>query len=107
MKKTMLWVLAAVVMSVPASAAEWTGKISDAMCGLKHNEKSTDDKGCVDSCAKRGNVYVFVSGDKIYKIKNQDFADLKAHAGQTVVLTGDMKDDTVTVTKIAAPEAKK
>jgi hypothetical protein len=106
-RKTLLWLLAAVVMSAPASAAEWTGKISDAMCGLKHNEKTTGDRECVESCIKRGEAYVFVSGDKIYKIKNQEFAGLKSHAGQTVVLTGEMKDDTVTITKIAIPEPKK
>lgn len=107
MKKTVLWVMAALVMSVPASAAEWTGKISEAMCGLKHNEKTTGDRACVESCVKRGNAYVFVSGDKVYKIKNQDFAGLKTHAGDLVVLTGDMNDDTVTVTNIAVPEPKK
>ena len=107
MKKTVLWLVAAVVMAAPASAAEWTGKISEAMCGLKHNEKTTGDKGCVESCVKRGSSYVFVSGDKVYKIANQDFADLKTHAGDTVVLTGDMKDDTVTISKLDVPAPKK
>ncbi len=107
MRKTVLWLVAAVVMAAPASAAEWTGKISEAMCGLKHNEKTTGDRDCVESCVKRGSSYVFVSGDKVYKIANQDFAGLKTHAGDNVVVTGDMKDDTVTISKLAAPPAKK
>ncbi len=107
MKKTVLWLVVAVVMAAPASAAEWTGKISEAMCGLKHNEKTTGDRACVEKCVKNGSSYVFVSGDKVYKIANQDFAGLPKHAGDNVVLTGDMKDDTVTITKLDVPAPKK
>jgi len=37
----------------------------------------------------------------VYQIDNQSFADLQKRAGQTVELTGDMKGDTVTVSKIS------
>jgi hypothetical protein len=113
MKKTLAVLSAAAFLAVsaPAFAAEWTGKISDAMCGVKHqNEhgaKKMTDRECTEACVKGGAAYVFVTGDKVYKIANQDFAGLKTHAGHEVVLSGDMKDDTVTVTKIEMPKAKK
>jgi len=50
---------------------------------------------------QHGAAYVFVTGDKVLKVANQDFAALKQFAGDTVTLTGDVKGDTVTVTKIA------
>jgi hypothetical protein len=34
-----------------------------------------------------------VSGDKVYKIANQDLADLKTYAGANVKLTGDLQQD--------------
>jgi hypothetical protein len=49
---------------------------------------------------------VFVAGDKVYKIANQDFADLKVHAAHEVMLTGDVKDDSITVSKIEMPQKK-
>jgi hypothetical protein len=63
------------------------------------------EKDCTEACIKGGAKYVFVSGDKIYKIANQDFAGLKKHAGEKVALTGDVKDDTITVAKVEAPKA--
>ena len=50
---------------------------------------------------------MFVSGGKTYQIANQDFAGLKTHAGHKVVLTGEMKGDTITVSKIEMPAAAK
>ena len=49
---------------------------------------------------KGGGKYVFVSDGKVFKIANQELALLQVHAGHTVQLTGDMKDDTITVSKI-------
>ncbi len=40
-------------------------------------------------------------GNKVLKVANQNFADLKQFAGDTVTVTGDVEGDTVTVTKIA------
>jgi hypothetical protein len=93
--------------AAPASAAETlTGRISDAMCGRSHDAmtehgKKMTDKQCTATCVEHGSTYVFVTDDKILKVANQNFADLKQFAGDTVTLTGDVKGDTVTVTKIA------
>jgi hypothetical protein len=110
MKWTLKTGLAAVAMaalvsvaSVSAAPASWTGKISDAMCAGKHQG---DAKACVAKCIKGGDHYVLVVGDKTYKIANQKFADLVKFGGMDAVVTGELKDDTITVTKIVAPKAK-
>jgi uncharacterized protein YdeI (BOF family) len=113
MRKSMACVAAVVMMSAPLLAAEMKGRISDSMCNAKHADgehgtKKMTDRACVEKCAKEGAKYVFVGeGDKVYKISNQSFAGLKTHAGHEVTVTGDVKDDTVTVTKIEMPAAKK
>lgn len=43
----------------------------------------------------------------VYKIANQSLAGLKTHAGHEVVLSGDMKDDTITVSNIEMPKDTK
>ena len=91
-----------------AQAAEktWTGKISDSMCGANHAKmmvQHTDaktERDCTLACVKDGGKYVFVSGGKVYSIENQDLADLQEQAGRTVRLTGEMKGDTITVSKL-------
>jgi len=84
----------------PAQAKEqtWTGNISDAMCGKSHNGK--DAHQCTNDCAKKGS-YVFVSGDKVYKIADQKSKDLETHAGHKVEITGTMKGDTIAITKVS------
>ncbi len=81
---------------------KWTGNISDAMCGKSHGANGgtmQKDHDCAVKCAAKGS-YVFVVGDKIYKIADQKMADITTHAGHKVELTGTMKGDTITVTKV-------
>jgi len=113
MKKFALFAAAVLFAASPAMAAEktWTGVISDAKCGAKHAKTehagaSADEHDCVTKCAEGGQKYVFVEGGKTYQIANQDFADLKAHGGHHVALTGEMKGDSITVSKIEMPKAK-
>jgi hypothetical protein len=99
-----------------ASAAEmtWTGKISDSMCGASHAKmiaahggaSKMTDRDCTLACTKAGGKYVFVTGGKVYNIANQNDADLQTHAGHTVRLTGEMKGDAITVSKIVMPAKK-
>ena len=109
-------VVACMLGAMSASAADqtWTGKISDGMCGAKHNTsaehgaKMMSDRDCTLACVKEHNAkYVFVSGGKVYNVGNQDFAALQEHAGHTVRLTGEMSGDTITVSKIAMPAKRK
>ena len=49
---------------------------------------------------------MFLAKDKALKIANQKFEGLKAHAGHEVMLTGEMKDGAITVSKIEMPKAE-
>jgi hypothetical protein len=111
MKKVLFCIAAAALWTTTAGAAEgtWKGTISDSMCGVKHSAekhagKGADHTACVEKCIKKGADYVFLGTDKIFKIANQSFADLKKHAGHEVIVTGEMKDDTITVAKIEMPK---
>lgn len=89
----------------PSAGETWTGKISDSSCGASHDTmtehgKKGTDKDCTLMCVKKGSRYVFVNEGKVLKIANQDFKGLQQFAGETVRLTGDLKDDMITVTKI-------
>jgi hypothetical protein len=107
MKKVVFLFAAAMLASAGAAQAEtWRGVIGDSMCGAKHTEdKGSDHSKCVARCVKDGSAYVLVAKDKVFRIANQDFADLKAHAGHVVLLSGEMKDDVITVAKVEMPKA--
>ena len=113
MKKFLLCLAAvALAVAVPRAAETMKGTLSDAMCAAKHaaekqGENAKKHEACVEKCVKGGGEYVFVAGDKVYKIANQSFADLKAHAGHEVNLTGDVKGESITVSKIEMPKEKK
>jgi hypothetical protein len=113
MRKLMAAAIAALVMTGAVQAEEtWKGTISDSMCGLKHSaekhgDKATDHRTCVEKCIAGGGEYVFLAKDKAVKIANQKFEGLKTHAGQEVMLTGEMKNDAITVTKIEAAKVEK
>ena len=102
------------VMSASAAEQTWTGKVSDSMCGAKHDTsaehggKKMTDRDCTLACVKEHNAkYVFVHQGKVYNISNQDFAALQEHAGHTVSLTGELNGDTITVSKIVMPSKTK
>jgi hypothetical protein len=87
-----------------AQSQSWTGKISDSMCGADHGKNGgtvAKDHACTVACVKNGGKYVFVVGSKVYDIANQKFAGLDTNAGAVVKVTGTIKDDAITVTKIA------
>ena len=103
-----------VLVSVSAAAQKpdaqtWTGKISDSMCNAKHpggehEGKKMTDADCTKVCVKKGAKYVFVASDgKVYQLANQTSKTIASHAGQDVQLTGEIKGDTITATKIVTP----
>jgi hypothetical protein len=106
-----------VVVSVSVAAQQpreqtWTGKISDSNCKEKHAAaehagKPMTDAECTRMCIKKGAKYVFVSDGKVYQLANQHSKTIASHAGQEVQLTGEMKGDTITATKIVAPKSAK
>jgi hypothetical protein len=120
MKKLVLMAAAILFATAPALVAAdktLTGVLGDSKCGAKHSKaehgsQTDSDHDCVAKCVTGGATNVFVAGGKTYQIANQDFAGLKDHAGHKVALTGEVKGDSITVSKIemkpAAPaKAKK
>lgn len=113
MKKVTLLAAAVLFAAAPLVAAAektWNGTISDSMCNMKHGgEHGTkmSDADCTKKCVEGGAKYVFTSAGKTYEIANQDYAGLKDHAGHKVALTGEMNGDSITVSKIEMPAAKK
>ena len=95
-----------------AADQTWIGQVSDSMCGASHAKMTSGhagmtDRDCALACVKGGGQFVFVSDGKVYKIANQDSPLLQAHAGHAgVTLTGEMKGDTITVSKIMMPAKK-
>jgi mannose-6-phosphate isomerase class I len=97
MKK--LTTLAALVLglSALAMAAEFKGFVEDTACSTKPAMKA--DADCAKKCIKGGSPAVLVTADgKIYKISNQD--KITAHAGESVTVTGSVKDDVITVDSV-------
>jgi len=83
----------------------WTGKIGDSACGAKHveaveNEGVMADRDCTEACVRGGSKYILVVDGKVLKIANQDNAALAVHAGHAVKVTGELKGDSITVSKI-------
>ena len=90
----------------------WTGEISDSHCNAEHEPLAEGDPvlpspECVKLCLKSGFKYVMVIGEKVYMIANQNNTDLDKFAGREVKVTGEMKGDSITITKVesAAPGA--
>jgi hypothetical protein len=105
---TIILIIAAFLLVVAPRAAEqtWTGQISDSLCGPKHEEAAEGqgkmpDRDCTLACVRGGSTFVLVASDgKILQIANQDLADLKTHAGHKVTITGELKGESITVSKI-------
>lgn len=83
------------IFAVSAFAESWTGTIADEKCGAKHVNASAADQACTKKCMDGGAAAVFVAGDKVYKIDNQDA--IKGHEGHKVTITGKMTGDSIHV----------
>jgi uncharacterized protein DUF5818 len=110
MRTVLMAGIATLLLGVGAAAADatWTGQISDSMCGAKHTDakhgKKMSDRDCALACAAKGAQLVLVSDGTIYKLTNHD-ADLRAHAGHTVKVTGTLTGDSIRVAKIEMASA--
>lgn len=86
--------------ATPKPAKTFTGKISDAMCGLKHMMPG-GDKACTVACVKEGSKYVLAdeAHNKVYQLTDQ--AAAAKYPGESVKVTGTLKgDDTIAVSSI-------
>jgi hypothetical protein len=79
----------------------WTGEITTGMCKVTGGSMAHD---CILNCVKGGEKYVLIAKGQVREISNQDFSDLKEHAGHRVRLTGSLGPNgkTITVGKIEA-----
>jgi hypothetical protein len=79
----------------------WTGEITTGMCKVTGGSMA---HACILNCVKGGEKYVLVAKGQVREISNQDFSDLKEHAGHRVRLIGSLGPDgkTITVGKIEA-----
>src|ERR1700693_3501203 len=87
-----------------AKGKTFTGTVSDAMCGAKH-EMPGDDANCTRACVSKGSKYALVMGDKVYILDTSDkaaLATLDKQAGAKVTVTGTEKDNTIAVTGVTA-----
>src|SRR5947209_683437 len=99
MKKLVACTAAILSLASAASFAEtWKGTLSDSMCGAKHVNATKDDIACAQKCVKGGSPAVFIMGDKVFKIDNQDA--VKEHVGHKVTLNGSLTGDTIHVDKV-------
>ena len=101
---SLLLLIAITLVARPAEQT-WTGEISDSHCRMEHEPISEGDPvlpspDCVKLCLKSGYKYVFVADEKVFTIANQDFPDIAKFAGEAVKLTGELKGDAITVSKI-------
>ncbi len=94
--------LTAAIFAMGAFAETFSGTVTDANCGVKHVDASEKSMACSKACVKRGAAAVLVVGDKVYKFDDGSKAKVADFVGQKVVVTGDMKDDTVSVASIKA-----
>ncbi|MGA7907972.1 MAG: hypothetical protein WCA16_11245 [Candidatus Sulfotelmatobacter sp.] len=87
-----------------AKGKTFTGKVSDAMCGAKH-QMAGDDAGCTRACVAKGAKYALVVGDKVYTLDTTDkaaLATLDKQAGADASVTGTENGDTITVSSVKA-----
>jgi hypothetical protein len=77
----------------------WTGEITTGMCKVTGGSMAHD---CILNCVRGGEKYVLIAKGQVREISNQDFSDLKDHAGHRVRLTGNLGPDgkTITVEKL-------
>lgn len=93
-------VLAGSTLAFAHEAEEFTGTVSDSMCGAKHMSKDKSAAQCTRECAKDGG-YTLVAGEKVYTLAG-DKSKVDQFAGQKVVVKGDLKGNTITVESIQA-----
>jgi hypothetical protein len=108
--KWMLSVAAALVASSAVAApGTWSGDLTTSSCVGAHtsqfHQKAASARDCALDCIKEGAKYVLVSDGKVYQIANQKHGALKTHVGRKVTVTGDMKGETISVSRVEAAPA--
>jgi hypothetical protein len=85
----------AVFLAGAASAATFTGVITDTMCGLDHSHMgATDNAKCVRDCVKIGSKFKYAlhDGKKMYVLSDQQTPE--QFAARKVRVTGVLNEKT-------------
>jgi hypothetical protein len=101
---TLVLALSLAVSAFAAGGKSFTGTVSDAMCGAKH-EMAGDAASCTRDCVSKGSKYALVVGDKVYVLETSDkdaLTTLNKQAGAKVTVIGTEKDNTITVSSVKA-----
>jgi hypothetical protein len=90
-----------------AADQTWTGMIGDSKCGASHkaaqeHNANLTDRACTEACIKSGGQYILSSNGKVYKLENQKDPALAENAGKTVEVTGTLKGNSITASRIVA-----
>ena len=103
MRKNLLALSLGMALSAAmAFAGTWTGYVSDAKCGAKHNTGSDADVACVKGGIKGGSEAVLVVGDKVVTIANKE--KVAEFYGKKVTVTGSLSEEKLTVETAKAAE---
>jgi len=78
-----------------------TGKVTDMMCGAKHNMATPgmSEKDCVATCIKMGSKYGLIVGDKVYELDGKE-NDLAKLAGAKATVKGKVDGEKITVRSV-------
>jgi len=95
--RTVTGIAAALLFSLSAIAADFTGYVIDEQCSGKPAMKGNE--ACARKCIKGGSPAVLLTDDsKVYKLDDQ--AKATDHAGQKVKVTGTLNGDTIKIESI-------
>ncbi|MBV9608536.1 MAG: hypothetical protein JO187_03170 [Acidobacteria bacterium] len=81
----------------------FTGTVSDAMCGAKHQMANSAE--CTRACIGHGAKYALVVGDKVYTLEGGDKAQLDKLAGEKATVKGTVSGDTINVASVSAAKS--
>jgi hypothetical protein len=88
-------------------AQSYTGEVSDAMCGAKH-EMDGSAADCTKACVKQGSKYALINGDKVYTLDTKDkdaLAALDKLSGLKATVKGTANGDTIEVSSVEAAKS--
>lgn len=98
--------LAPLALRAAQALTNYTGTVSDDMCGVSHSDmaaKGMSDADCVRMCVKGGSPYALVVGQRSYTLKTtnkQQDTILDKYAGKRVTIAGVLHGTTLTVHQV-------
>jgi hypothetical protein len=95
-----IFVLIATFVGMAASQ-NFTGVLSETMCGAKHMLPGKTDADCTLQCVKANSKYALVVDKKAYTLAGS-LEEAPSLAGKRVQITGEKNGDTITVKSIGA-----